>query len=220
MCAIFGSFKKDKFLELAELNSYRGQHSFSVSLFDPKDGSITICRKEEGKFDCDNIEPNGKYMIGHIQAPTTQAKSLEYIHPSVFNDADRSNWYTATDESWLWHNGIIKEDNIRFLQNKLDSMIKWDTALLHQWFMLGESLDKIDGTFSCLLYRNNLLYMFRNEISPMFVDGDLNISSTKFENATRTKPNQVLLMDFNINDLVKMSEFQTKENPYYFANGS
>jgi len=53
----------------------------------------------------------------------------------------------------------------------------------------------------------------------MFVDGELNISSTKFPCSSRTKANTVLNMDFNDNVLVEESTFSTKENPYYFANG-
>ena len=33
MCAIFGSSDKEKFLELAELNQYRGKYSNSTSVF-------------------------------------------------------------------------------------------------------------------------------------------------------------------------------------------
>ena len=33
MCAIFGSKDKQKFLELAELNQYRGNHSWSTTCF-------------------------------------------------------------------------------------------------------------------------------------------------------------------------------------------
>ena len=33
MCAIFGSFDKEKFESLAELNQYRGDYSWSITQF-------------------------------------------------------------------------------------------------------------------------------------------------------------------------------------------
>ena len=120
MCAIFGSFNRDTFIDLAELNSYRGQHSYSISLYDTINQQLTVIRKEQGKFDCDGIEPDGKYLVGHIQAPTTAAKDMANIHPSYFDSSERADWYT-TGQSFLWHNGIIKEDMIKTMQLELDS---------------------------------------------------------------------------------------------------
>ena len=211
MCAIFGSYDKDKFIELAELNSYRGQHSYSVSAYFPSSRSLTLIKKAEGKFVMPEVAFYERaYWIGHIQAPTTESKEGDSIHPSV------------NDRSHLWHNGIIKEDCIRYMQFilKMDN-VKWDTKLLHEWYDNSRPLDSIDGTFSCLLCDNlnGNIKLFRNEISPMFVDGELNISSTKFPCSSRTKANTVLNMDFNDNVLVEEYTFSTKENPYYFANG-
>ena len=208
MCAIFGSFDVTKFQELAELNSYRGQHSFSISVYDPIKKDIKLVKKDLGEFDISGVQNYmGVYWIGHIQAPTTESKSLDTVHPSV------------SDFSFLWHNGIIKEDCIRDMQKVLNRIDAWDTKLLHLWLEENRSLDLIDGTFSCLMYEDGEIKLFRNEISPMFVDGELNISSTKFNNAVKTKANTVLRMDFGYNELVESYSFSTKENPYYFANG-
>ena len=70
-----------------------------------------------------------------------------------------------------------------------------------------------------MYYQRNALsmYLFRNEISPMFVDKDLNISSTMFENSAETDPNVVFKIDFSYNKLVPKGKFQTVENPYFFA---
>lgn len=213
MCAIFGSFSYEKFLELADLNSYRGQHSFSISYFNPDNGSLDQAIKWRGNFNPDLEKPKkGVYYIGHIQAPTTDNKTSEAIHPSICT-ADKSI-------SYLWHNGILKEDCIESLQDHYQTNEKWDTHLLHKWLCEGNSLSDIDGTFSCLRYSHHILYLFRNEISPMFVDSQLNISSTKFEGATKTPANKVLKFDFSNNELVEIDTFKTKENPYYFANGA
>ena len=40
MCAIFGSKDKDKFLELAELNQYRGNFAHSTTVF--QTGAFTL----------------------------------------------------------------------------------------------------------------------------------------------------------------------------------
>jgi glutamine phosphoribosylpyrophosphate amidotransferase len=213
MCAIFGSFSRDKFLELAELNSYRGQHSFSISYLNPLNGSMNQSIRMHGKFDPDMVQTKKDvYYIGHIQAPTTGDKSTNSVHPSYATDVD--------DFSLLWHNGILKEDCIRDLQDHFQTNEKWDTYLLHKWVIEGNRLDQIDGTFSCLRYTNHILYLFRNEISPMFTDSKLNISSTKFEGATKTPANKILKVDFLNYELVIVDEFKTKENPYYFANGA
>ena len=52
----------------------------------------------------------------------------------------------------------------------------------------------------------------------MFVDDQLNISSTKFENGTSTEPNKVLKINFTTKALNEVGSFTTKENPYYFGN--
>ena len=213
MCAIFGSFSRDKFLELAELNSYRGAHSFSISYYNPLNGNIDQSVKAIGALDPKMVETRmGVYYIGHIQAPTSANKTSRAIHPS----------YTTgkATRSLLWHNGILKEDCIHELQDYFDTNEVWDTHLLHKWIEEGNSLDSIDGTFSCLRHHDHILYLFRNEISPMFADGQLNISSTKFEGSAKTSANKFLRMDFANYELVEIDTFKTKENPYYFANGA
>jgi len=211
MCAIFGSFNKNTFMELAQLNSYRGQHSFSISIYDPLIKGIQVLAKKEGEFEISSLKQitgAGFYFIGHIQAPTTDAKTIDYIHPSTINDTR------------LWHNGIIKEDCIEMMQEKLGDTSPWDTHLLHRWINSARSLNDIDGTFSCLNYDKGVLYLFRNEISPMYWDDELNISSTRFPGSSKTSPNTLLEMDLTDKRLIKIGSFTTKENPYYFEFGA
>lgn len=210
MCAIFGSFSKEKFIELAALNSYRGQHSFSISIYDPNIRWIQIIEKKVGPFNASAIDEyadNTVFFIGHIQAPTTDAKTTDNIHPSI------------VENTLLWHNGIIKADCIEKMQEALVDSNPWDTHLLHKWVRANNPLSEIDGTFSCLNYDKGVLYLFRNEISPMFCDEQLNISSTKFDTAIKTPPNTLLEMVFSRKSLVKIGSFSTKENPYYFEFG-
>lgn len=207
MCAIVGSFDKDKFKELIVLNTYRGNHSYSFAEYNVESKKFSSIVKDFGYFDFSNLNciEEGNYLVGHVQAPTTDSKDKESIHPSVLN------------KTFLWHNGIIKEDCVKELQINLDSNHKWDTKLLHQWVAEDKDLSNIDGTFSCLYADNNSLFLFRNEISPMFIDNDFNLSSTKFENSTPTIANELLIIDFFNSELITKKKFRTKENPYYFG---
>ena len=116
----------------------------------------------------------------------------------------------------LWHNGIIKEKTITKLQDELETKCTWDTMLLLKYISIHESPDNVDGTFSCMLYDGISLSIFRNEISPMFIDNELNISSTKFENSRRLDPNIMYQLHLHTNTLEEYNKFETVENPYYF----
>lgn len=209
MCAIVGSFDSDTLKELIKLNSYRGQHSHSFSILNPVDRVFTVVKQEMGPVQENTIIiPPGWYGVVHVQAPTTDNKNLDSIHPATF----------VGDH--LWHNGILKTDQIKKLHNKHKWLKDWDTLLLmHEIINEGwDGLNDIDGSFSCLMHRGRELFLFRNEISPMFVDSKLNISSTRFEGSSPTEPNKVMLMRFDSKLLDPVAEFRTVENPYYFGD--
>ena len=208
MCAIFGSFEIEKLKELALLNSYRGERSYSISEYSPNTKKLLTKQKCMGQFSLDNVELKaGMYYVAHIQAPTTEASAMESIHPSDRKDGD----------DLLWHNGILKEAFVREMQSTLTSNQKWDTGLLHDWLIEEKSLSDVDGTFACLRYINGDIQLFRNEISPLFVDDKLNISSTKFAGSNPLPPNKVLTLDFNEYITNEGLNFITKDNPYYFG---
>ena len=209
MCAIVGSFDKNKLIELIELNSYRGSHSFSFSTINPISGSLVVRQKAFGKINYDHLNtPPGHYAIVHIQAPTTDAKSLDNIHPAE-----------EEHTMHLWHNGIIKANHVKVLQEKYGNDTNWDTKLLLRAVCTTwDELNRMDGSFSCLLHDNDTAYLFRNSISPMFFDNELNISSTKFEGGISTPANRVLKMDFEAKCLYTVVEFKTVENPYFFGD--
>jgi glutamine phosphoribosylpyrophosphate amidotransferase len=205
MCSIFGSFSKDKLVELAELNRYRGQHSFSYSYYYPDTNDITVT-KGLGEIPLDQIKiPEGAYCIAHMQAPTTDNKTIESVHPAY------------TQGAWLWHNGIIKDHWVKNAMKEYNIDNSWDTFLiLHKYLSTG-NLDDIDGTFSCVYFGNGSLQLFRNEISPLFIDADHNISSTKFEGSLSLEPNTIweFLLGSGIH---KIGKFNTVENPYFFMD--
>lgn len=206
MCSIIGSYSKDKIVELCELNAYRGQQSHSVSYYDIKRSNISI-KRGAGAVDYDKIQiPLGFYCIVHMQAPTTQ--EVKTIHPAYF------------EGNYLWHNGIIKQKDVARLKEEYQELTDWDTFLLLKSYYCDNTnaLDKIDGTFSCLMYGNDgVLRLFRNQISPMFYDKDLNISSTKFEGSDPTPHDTIIILDLQQNNLVGAAKFKTFENPYFFA---
>lgn len=200
MCAITGSLDKVKLKELYTLNAYRGELSYSLSSFRPHKSKVvfqTLFQQEgkmpEGLISDMPIVP-GDYMVAHSQAPTTDTKN---IHPAVYGDA------------MLWHNGIIKQKNI------LEGT--WDTAwLLEQIIDYGwSSLSRVDGTFACIMYWAGDIFVFRNEISPLFIDENFNISSTKFDGSKSLTPNKVWKINFETGYLDTVAYFDTLENPYY-----
>ena len=207
MCSIVGSFRKDKLIDLCELNSYRGQHSHSISYYDTVSGEISV-QKYEGKVDYDIIEQRPLvYMIVHMQAPTTEGDPKGTIHPAYYNG------------KFLWHNGILKQSYVQQLKLKLDEVCNWDTFLMLKAISKNiKNINDLDGSFSCLMYDNKQLCIFRNEISPMFYDLHLNISSTKFSESTPVPPNRMFNIDFNLYKLSSTYEYTTLINPYYFED--
>ena len=137
MCAIVGSFSKEKLIELIELNSYRGSHSFSFSTISPFSGLLVVRQKALGTINYDHIHiPPDQYAIVHIQAPTTDAKSLDSIHPAEEDNA-----------MYLWHNGIIKANHVKVLQAKYGNDTNWDTRLLLRAVCTSwNELNTVDGS--------------------------------------------------------------------------
>ena len=205
MCAITGSFSKHKLEDLYRLNAYRGELSYSLSAFSFDDNGIRldVMMQDRDKMPEGLIkgmpEGNNMYYIAHSQAPTTNANN---IHPAVYGDC------------MLWHNGIVKQKNLK--------EGTWDTQwLLEQILNYGWSaLSRVDGTFACMMYNSGELFVFRNEISPMFYDKDLNFSSTKVEFAESLPPNKVFKVNLKYKQLSPVAYFETMENPYYIPENA
>ena len=213
MCAIVGSFSSSKLLELVEINSYRGQHSYSFSIMNRSTGILSIIEKGIGPFNKSIVNiPGNCYGIAHIQAPTTESTDIESVHPCIVLGS------SGNVKHALWHNGILKHNTIEQLKDNTD--ITWDTKLMllevidNGW----DALNIMDGTFSCIYYKEKQLFHFRNNISPMFIDDDMNISSTKFKGSSETKPEAILKFDLRYNELIEISKFKTVNNPYFFGD--
>jgi glutamine phosphoribosylpyrophosphate amidotransferase len=200
MCALFGSSNKELFLELAKLNSYRGNHSYSVSTYDFC--AVDVRVKALGEFVMPDID--ALYYIGHTQAPTTEAKSTSSIHPSV------------VEHSYLWHNGIIKEHQVKKWQKSLNLLEPWDTKLLHQLLYSGnatEVLSEADGSFACVWFMEGSLYLFRNANCPLYTDG-MSYSSTEFTNSYPLDCD--IIYKLTDRGLIRTSmQFKTAQNFYW-----
>jgi hypothetical protein len=198
MCAITGSFSKSKLADLYRLNAYRGELSYSLSTFSVENNraKLNTLFQDKTKLSVELIDhlPDNLYYVAHSQAPTTTSNN---IHPAVYGDC------------LLWHNGIIKQKTL--------SPDTWDTQWLQEQIINygWSSLSRVDGTFACLMYNSGEMFVFRNEISPMFYDKDLNFSSTKFEFSEPLEPNIVFKINFQYRQLSPVAYFATHENPYY-----
>lgn len=206
MCGIFCSSDKETLAKLASLNQYRGAHSFSV--YDRVTKKLT---KQFGEFDLD-VVVDGNFSICHVQAPTTAERGLDSVHPAV----------SYSGNSMLWHNGIIKDFDVKRLQTKQGVDTAWDTRLLLQEMMTpnrgwANNLSQINGSFACVMVTGDRMFAFRNEISPMFYDEQMNFSSVKFEGSTSLPPNKFFLVNAAGKYLLEMGEFETLENPYFIT---
>jgi|LWDU01.1.fsa_nt_gi asparagine synthetase B (glutamine-hydrolysing) len=202
MCSIIGSYDINKIEELAELNRYRGEHSHSLFVICPETYTIKYSHKGLGSLNVvEHNIPSG-YMIVHQQAPTGIQKE-DSIHPAVL------------DGHYLWHNGIIKNDCVKELQKKYNG--DWDTLLLLYNLIENGKPNNIDGSFSCLWYNKKDIIVFRNEISPLFMDTDMNISSTEFNNCYTIPDNTMLRIHLKNKQTSIVGNFKTIENPYFFA---
>ena len=207
MCGIVASFNKEKLIELYKINAYRGELSHSISIYNPIEKTIIINRYSD-KIDFNRIIINkNEYCIIHSQAPTTKKDNLN-IHPAQYYD------------TFLWHNGIIKDFEVTRLRDKYNIDTLWDTELLLQELNSVDylnNLSTINGSFAGIFFDSKKeLYVFRNEIAPLFVDSNMNISSTRFDNTTILKPNIFFKLDLESKTLIETGKFETLENPYNF----
>lgn len=139
-----------------------------------------------------------RVTVGHILQPTNPNQYNQ--HPSI------------VERSMLWHNGLLKSSWIESIGYSKDD---WDTKVLCTLIELNgfDCLNDIDGSFACVYKRDNNLYVFRNDLSPLYYGNSnqsVNISSTK----TKTTPNKVksgvvFMLNIITNELVEHSTFRT-----------
>ena len=203
MCSIIGSYDIDEVKMLASINAYRGQHSHSICVID--DGIVVHLERGMGGITDNHLTnlPKG-YIIGHQQAPTTEAKDISSVHPANYKG------------SLLWHNGIIKANQVVKWQDTYKDTMQWDTAWLVKFLARGDYdfLSEADGTFACAYYNPySGIEIFRNANSPMFVK-DSTISSTKFDGSSSIDPGVVYHIE-NTQWVKTDKKFKTKEQFFW-----
>jgi hypothetical protein len=212
MCSISASFNLTTLKQLIAQNAYRGSLTHSIAHFEP--GYMHTFNIESGAGpprDIKNLYAKHFYIV-HQQAPTGNDSnvSMSTIHPSIMAG------------TYLWHNGLLKENTVKELKKKLYAASNWDTSLIHTLLKrTGKSelinvLGELDGSFACLYFDNTVmeLYAFRNELAPLYYDHKLNFSSTRFEGAISVPAGKMFRVDFKLQTLVEEFSFETKSMPY------
>lgn len=205
MCSIFGSFDKDEFFQLAQLNLYRGSHSHSIAVYNPVNGDLNIIQKEFGPLEKIDL-PDDCYYIGHQQAPTTDAKDVSAIHPAF------------AEGVYLWHNGIIKQHQVDAWKREYNSPRNWDTEWLAT-LIAGSGFDvlnTIDGSFACLMYNPTIkkLLTFRNDNCPLHTNSS-SISSTAFTGSSNIQSGVVYMLNKGVWEQTS-DRFSTSLSTFYW----
>ena len=203
MCGIFISSIKDTFIELGASNSNRGSYSYSITDC-ALGGGINSIHQGLGVLDETKIPGEFGILIGHVQAPTSSdGFNPENIHPAKY------------ENSYLWHNGMILPPGMDVLKTSLNKELNWDTKLLVEYIEKGNDLSDIEGSFACVLLNEKGLFIFRNQLSPLFYRG-LNFSSVPFEGSKMIPPG--VIYKITNNGIVETEKtFSTKNNPYFFG---
>ena len=80
---------------------------------------------------------------------------------------------------------------------------------------IEEALSKLDGSFACVLILNEELYIFRNNPGVLYIDDELNISTTEFNNSRLIKKNVILKLDIKSKSIDEVGKFTSISNPYF-----
>lgn len=153
-----------------------------------------------------SAQPLSGAGVFHLQAPTC-AESLP--HPATWGEVA------------LWHNGIVKPEGIRLLQELTGSEEKWDTKLLAMFLaehppgseMFRTTMGKIPGSFACVLLHKQSLLAFRNAISPLYTNGEDLSSVPVWACDTMIKPGLVLTLATG-GWVSTAINFECEHNPY------
>ena len=209
MCSIVASFDKDVFKQLIIHNGSRGSFSHSLTTIDPGNGVDRNSVRQWGSFDFTLLDsvPDNHYMIAHCQAPTG----------GLVHDLNRVHPYEA-DILKLWHNGIITPESMRYINALLGTEYQWDTQAIGELITQKgfNSLNPIKGSFACIALYDGHPYIFRNQIAPLHIDHDLNISSTPWAGLQSIPFNEVMYLDLEIRTAVTMTKINNLYSPFFF----
>lgn len=224
MCGIIVTNDSSQLMNLYEANASRGKHSFSFCALDHNNEILMLVRSlgmatalQISEWVAE-VQDKAKIYIMHNQAPTTEARTIDNVHP----------YHNEAVNSYTWHNGILKPDFVK----KLRPYVTWDTIVLSDYLNNSErnKLSEVDGSFAFvhLVKENgvNQLLIGRNEICPLFFSSDIKnnkkfyISSVKaFSGMNDILPGRVIYLHNN-GMMVSFGEdeFKTYEMPYYLGD--
>jgi hypothetical protein len=178
-------------------------------VINPENLEIIQMIQDFGEFNYDvvDVAPDG-YYIGHTQAPTGGLiKDPERIHPALHKD------------KFLFHNGIIKQKDVERLKEEQQTDESWDSKLMLQEITnkgLTPTLNTIDGSFACVYFDGSSIDVFRSAAGILFVGNDLDISSTKFDEAIRIEKDIIYSFDIGNRTITKYDDFTSKSAPYFY----
>ena len=216
MCSISASYYKSVLGDLVKQNLYRGSLTHSYTSFDIRDDFSSMNTINRNNFPLDDIEKirfvSGELNIVHTQAPTSKS---DRIQPAYAYDSSQHM------PSYLWHNGIILNEEISRLNKILGTDFDFDTDLL--LYILDNNinlLSDIAGSFSCIYYREGALCVLRNEIAPLYYNKYGDMSSTEFKGSISLPPNKIFVVSMKDTKftLTEVKSFKTKANPYYIED--
>jgi len=185
---------------LVDLNQYRGNFSYSYSVLNEH---LDI-KKDFGDFpEVDQLPGDeDSWCIGHVQAPTGGLlKDRTRIHP------------TQSQNTYLYHNGIITPRGIEFMQADLNTDETFDTLLLHQ--MIDKHgfniLSDIEGGFGCVYITPNGMFIFRTRHITLFIS-KTGISSERGTDMLCINPDVVYKINLDKDiSYSNIAEFKTKK---------
>jgi hypothetical protein len=197
---IAGSFSRDKLIELCEMHKYRGTYAYSIATYDVENHGMFSVNRGYGVLDYHkiSISPH-QYCIVQLQAtPTRNIQPASKI-------VDQKDYF----EHYLWFNGSLTNNEVGKIQLEEDTTERWQAMLLLKRVMRYGAPVDVDGAFSCVYSDGKELYLFRNELEPMFRDEELTICTTPFKGSVSTSSNKMFRMDLKKKGLRLIEEFTT-----------
>ena len=206
MCSIVMSVDTDEMIKLVRAGSVRGSASHSISMISDQ-GLVSVTGHYEKLLHPEvlEVEPRSAMLI-HQLASTG---SLSQLHPAC-------NIVPGT-QSFLWHNGLIKTEEIKRLQTSLNIHTEWDTELLLHAIIDNSGIPPmIEGSFACIMLHKKEVFAFRNELAPLYA-GEKSIASTPFEGATEIEAGWMYRVRISPTNLLleKRGPFPLQHNPYF-----
>jgi glucosamine 6-phosphate synthetase-like amidotransferase/phosphosugar isomerase protein len=225
MCAIFGSKEQSMFEVLLEANKARGNFASSlVTLMKNPAGQIddVTVRKEQGVYTFEKLKLSAKkhvYYMGHVQAPTSSARTYNYDTSHPFEQED-----------WLiFHNGVLTNHEClnavycKWNENPVDTSViscmlqeKWNelkdnkarASSTDEVKIIETICKRLQGTFAlCIVNTTSLNVYLTRQGSTLYYDSNGNFSSIKGKTMDEVPEGKILKLtkDFTFKPVGKFT---------------